>query len=353
MTPPSVQESLRDALEQDRRDRRSRVVVGTVVVLALVGALVLGTTGVLSALGQHGRFEHEPAVVVTDGDPYTTMALYADPASETARAAATDARVAPLAAVPQGAWFTDWTDASTIRGSVAAYVGGASARHELPLVVLYRIPDRDCGGHASGGASDAEDYRAWVEGAARGIAGRPAIVVIEPDAVGQLDKCTGPERVDLLRFAVERMAATGAWVYIDAGHSDWWPAEEMARRLESVGIAGARGFVTNVANYHSADAEQSYAEDVVAALAARGTEDVRYLVDTGRSGGRVEAGERCNPPGARTGPAPALVFDGSLDGYAWVKPPAESDGPCAGGPPSGYYRQLALMLLGLPNSIED
>lgn len=334
-------------------DRRSLVIVGSVAVLAVVAAAVLGVSGLLAELTQHDQFRSAPAVTAVDGDPYTTMGLYADPTSQTARAAARDPRLVPLAEVPQAAWFTDWTDATTIEGAISAYVGGAAARHEMPVAVLYRIPGRDCGGHAAGGAPDASEYRAWIDGAARGIAGRPAIVVVEPDALAQLDTCTGPERIDLLRYAVETMAATGAWVYIDAGHSDWWPADEMARRLEAAGIESARGFTTNVANYRPQEAEEAYAEELVTALAARGLEGKRYIIDTGRNGGDVDAGERCNPVGARSGSRPALLFEGSLDGYLWIKPPAESDGPCHGGPASGFYRELALMLLGRANSIEN
>lgn len=339
--------------EEAARDRRARVIIGTVVVLAVLAAAVLGVSGLLSALSREGEFRTVPAVAPDDGDPYTSMSLYADPDSQTARAAAGDARLVSLADVPQATWFTDWTDSSTIEGAISAYVGGAAARHEMPVAVLYRIPGRDCGGHAAGGAPDAEEYRAWIDGAARGVAGRPVIVVVEPDALGQLEKCTGPERADLLRYAVETMSATGAWVYIDAGHSQWWPADEMARRLEEVGIASARGFTTNVANYYPVAAEQEYAEGVVAALAALGRDGVRYLIDTGRNGGEVTPGDRCNPPGARSGPTPELLFDGNLDGHLWIKPPAESDGSCHGGPSSGFYRELALMLLGRPNGIEN
>ena len=310
-------------------------------------------SGLLSGLSREGEFRYVPAVTVDDGDPYTSMELYADPDSQTARAAARDPRLLPLAEAPQGKWFTDWTDSSTIEGAVSAYVGGAAARHEMPVAVLYRIPGRDCGGYAAGGATDGVEYRAWIDGAARGVAGRPAIVVVEPDAVGQLDKCTGPERADLIRYAVDTMSATGARVYIDAGHSQWLSAEEMARRLDSVGIASARGFTTNVANYYPVAAERDYAEHVVAALAALGQDGKRYLIDTGRDGGEVSPGDKCNAPGARSGPAPALLFDGNMDGYLWIKPPAESDGSCHGGPPSGFYDDLALMLLGQPNAIED
>ena len=79
---------------------------------------------------------------------------------------------------------------------------------------------------------------------------------------------------------------------------------EEARRLEAAGIESARGFTTNVANYRPQEAEEAYAEELVTALAARGLEGKRYIIDTGRNGGDVDAGERCNPVGARSGSRP-------------------------------------------------
>ena len=43
--------------------------------------------------------------------------------------------------------------------------------------------------------------------------------MLEPDALG-LD-CAGATRATLLRYAVGKLAAAGALVYIDAGHSNW------------------------------------------------------------------------------------------------------------------------------------
>lgn len=333
-------------------DRRRLVAVVALSVAAVAAALVLGATGLYAALADRGDFVSAPAVADAPADPAAGLPLFVDPGSQSARVAATDPRFAALASVPQAKWFTDWTDPATIEEAMSTYVGAAAAMHRMPVAVLYRIPHRDCGGHAAGGAATAAEYRAWIDGAARGIAGRPAMVVVEPDAVGQMGRCAGRTRAALLRYAVARMAASGAWVYLDAGHSDWWPPAEMARRLDLAGIEAARGFATNVANYHPEARELDYAQALAAALAARGIAGKTYVVDTGRSGGTVGRGQRCNPPGARLGSRPAVVLDGALDARLWVKAPAESDGRCHGGPGSGFYDQLALMLLGRPNNIE-
>ncbi|WP_300683252.1 glycoside hydrolase family 6 protein [Nocardioides sp.] len=323
----------------DNRRWVAAMLVLLVAVVAVVG--VLGAKGLRTNL-------HRTGTVVDHSDTSTAAyrrPLYVDPSTQTATAAADDARYAEIAAVPQAFWFTDWTTSATIEAKLGAYIGAADAAGRLPVAVLYRIPDRDCGGYATGGAGDAAEYQAWIAGAAAAVRGRPVILLLEPDSVGQLASC-GADRVALLRQAVDTLSATGAWLYLDGGHSNWWSPTVMAERLESIGIEKTRGFFTNVANYRSTAAETTYAQKVLSALARRGIEGLHYVIDTGRNGATVPGDAHCNVPQARLGARPRMVFDGKLDGYLWIKAPAESDGRCHGGPTTGFWGALALSLLG-------
>lgn len=315
-----------------------------------VAVLGLGVAGTGSVLTTSGRFR-QPSPVVVPSQPFTTRALYVDPAAQVVRAARTDPDFLPLAQTPQAKWFTDWSSSRSAQQDFGTYLAGADARNALPVAVLYRIPQRDCGAYASGGAASGGEYRAWIDRAARALRGHQAIVIVEPDALAQSRRCGGEDRVQLLRYATDTLAAAGAWVYLDAGHAGWVDPDEMARRLVEAGIVRARGFTLNVANHDPTGDEIVYGNRIEAELAALGVADRHFIVDTGRNGAAVQGGAHCNAAGARLGRKPSLTFDGALDGYLWVKNPGESDGRCRGGPASGFWDQAALMLLGHPSTL--
>ena len=63
----------------------------------------------------------------------------------------------------------------------------------------------------------------WIRAFAAGLAGRRAVVILEPDALAQLDCLTADkqaERLALLRDAVSVLSGAHAIVYLDAGHAD-------------------------------------------------------------------------------------------------------------------------------------
>jgi endoglucanase len=223
------------------------------------------------------------------------------------------------------------------------------------MMAVYAIPGRDCGLSSAGGFVTYPDYRAWIRQVAKGVKGQKAIVVLEPDAVAFMGdpRCTdaGP-RQQVLAYAARLLRDAGAWVYLDAGHSGWRSAPEMARLLKLSGIRYARGFSTNVGNYRRTADELAYAKALTRKLGARGLPGKHYVIETARNGAGVDPvdGDVCNPTWARIGKAPRLVFEGRLDGYLWVKHPGESDGDaseCHGGPPSGaWWPAGARVLLG-------
>ncbi len=270
-----------------------------------------------------------------------------------AEAAGRDAdasRLRRLNEIPTGIWLTPERFPAT---EAAAYVSGlvaeatgspvvaqspedeSSKAPTTPVFVLYGIPDRDCTGEFSAGGLSQEAYLPWVQAIAT-AAGESSVVVLEPDALAAATSCAEEStRVDLLEQAVGILAVAGVTTYVDAGHSAWVPPEDMAALLRQVGVERVRGFATNVANYQPQATERIYADTLSGML-----DDAHYVIDTGRNGNSTKTGdsvsEWCNPSGQALGALPAFVRgDGGLDALLWIKPPAESDGPCNGGPPAG------------------
>ncbi|MFT4263964.1 MAG: glycoside hydrolase family 6 protein [Nocardioides sp.] len=272
-------------------------------------------------------------------DPRQTRALYADSHSS---AAVRGGAYAALGSVPQALWLGVATPRA-VRRELRAYVRRAVARRRTPQVVLYAIPDRDCAG---GGWSNATAYLRWVKVVASVLRGRRAIAVVEPDALAMSEQCGGDARLALLGAAARILAGSGTWVYLDAGHSNWVSADATAAKLRQAGIAYARGFSLNVANFRPTAEVRLYGETVVAALGVLALPDKHFVIDTSRNGAVPLDAQWCNPPWARVGQRPVMLRTGSLDGLLWVKHPGETDGACNSGPASGWSDLLADRLLG-------
>ena len=276
-----------------------------------------------------------------DANPYVTGRGYVDPAGQAAVAArsaadpATAAALHRIAQEPQFTWFGDWVPRERARSQAAALAETARAARRLPQLVLYALPHRDCGSFSAGGLTP-DGYRAWVREVAAGLRGGRSVVVVEPDALAQLDCLPAPartERLALLRDALAVLKAAGATAYLDAGHSSWVAPHVMVTRLRSAGVTSARGVSLNVAGWGSTTAQVRYAH----ALAAR-LPGLHALVDTSRNGRGGVAGQWCNVPGQALGTRPRLAADRVVDALVWVKRPGESDGSCGRGePPAGAF----------------
>jgi len=273
-------------------------------------------------------------------NPLAGRNLYVDPYSSAADAARRDPAgsaeqlaAAQIAAVPQARWFTD----SDSAGSVDRYVSAASGAGALGVLVLYAIPHRDCSSYSAGGFTEPGQYRAWVRQIRAGIAKRPAVVIVEPDAITAADCLSSSDqrtRLALLRDAVRTLTADSTTaVYLDGGHSRWLPPAELASRLAAVGTRSVRGFSLNVSNFYSTQEQITYGEQVSSLLGG-----VHYIIDTSRNGlGPAPDGALnwCNPPGRALGARPTAVTAGAhSDAYLWIKRPGESDGACRPGEPT-------------------
>ncbi len=287
-----------------------------------------------------------PAAGAASGSPFTSAALYVDPNGDAAKAvralgtsgdAAGAQTLQRLAGRSHADWFGDPVPA-TVRTRVADRVRVVRAAGALPVLVAYAIPQRDCGGQSAGGIADEAGYRAWIAAFAAGIGAGPAAVILEPDALAQVD-CLSPAaasaRYAMLGFAVDQLSAVGADVYLDAGNATWHPAADTAARLRLAGVDRARGFALNVANFDETADETAYGDAVVAALGG----GAHFVVDTSRNGRGPAAGNVwCNPPDRGLGIAPTgQTGDPRADAYLWIKVPGESDGACNGGPAAGQW----------------
>ncbi len=228
-----------------------------------------------------------------------------------------------IADQPQAVWLGAWSE--PVEATVKKHCDAAKAKGQTPIFALYMIPGRDMGGFSAGGSRTPEEYRAYVQGVARGLT-TPAIVVLEPDAIVH---DANPERVALISYAVDMLTTTGSRVYIDAGHPRWHSAEEMANRLHLANVKNAVGLALNTSNFVTTDLCHAYGDDISRRLTALGAGDKHYVIDTSRNGNPTmpETWQWANPPGRALGVNPALTTGKPLcDAYLWVKAAGESDG---------------------------
>lgn len=304
-------------------------------------------------------------------NPLTGQSLYIDPETPAARQVAawqTDrpadaAQMDRLAKQPTARWIGDVEDFDELK----QYFAQVTAQKKTTTVVLYNIPGRDCGLYSSGGANSVDAYKKFVDGLAKAKGEARVIVIIEPDALAQLEEsypggraCLSGEkkqqRNEMLGYAVKTLkAAPNTYTYLDAGNSAWEidPAV-MADRLRAAGSDMADGFSVNVSNFRTIQESTEYGKSISDNL-----EGKHFVIDTSRNGlGHFSNKERpefgwCNPPGRALGHYPTVnTGEDRVDAYLYVKIPGESDGAdpdplkCFGGPPAGQWNpEYALGLI--------
>ncbi|MGE5464921.1 MAG: glycoside hydrolase family 6 protein, partial [Syntrophothermus sp.] len=170
--------------------------------------------------------------------------------------------------------FTKGTP-KTVMQDVRNTVSRAADKGTVPVLVAYNIPFRDCAQYSAGGATNASEYEAWIDGFAAGIGNNKAVVILEPDGLGiipwykqfqglpaqagdyewcrpaEADPATAAaDRFAMLNYAVDALKAhPNVNVYLDATHSGWLGSGDAAHRLAQAGVERADGFFLNVSNY--------------------------------------------------------------------------------------------------------
>jgi len=215
---------------------------------------------------------------------------------------------------------------------------------DIPVIVIYNIPNRDLGSYSKGGAGSADDYLFFINEMVQGLGENSnAIVILEPDALAQCG-----DDYDLLKFrtvllleACRQLKTTGAKIYIDIGHPGWLSPLGAATVLYPfMGIVD--GCSINVSNYWSTEKCHEYAKDIYEQT------ELPSVIDTSRNGGDHDPAQWCNPTTqTRIGLIPTIDVEAPwVDAYLWIKVPGESDGTCNNGPKAGifwldYARRLA------------
>jgi endoglucanase len=327
----------------------------------LVSAAALGLVLVVTACTSPGA--QEPRSAPLPASPFAGTSLWVDPQSTAQQQAdiwqqegdsAAAASLGPITSQPVASWFSGQDVnpyASAERVTTQAAAGG-----QLPVLVAYHRPDRDCGSFSAGGSADVESYLDWVGQLAAGVGDRPALVVLEPDAVAQAASgaCGSPEQADAVYAMLGRAVDTlkkqpKLRVYVDAGHSGWIGDQTvLATALRASGLDRADGFSLNVSNFQSTADSVAYGERLSSSLGRQ----TQFVVDVSRNGRGAPEGAQgidawCNLPGAALGENPRVVAEPALAvAFLWIKEPGASDGDCRPGEPRagsfwpGYARRL-------------
>src|SRR5688572_6690222 len=136
----------------------------------LLAVLALGACSVAADVFMPEVAPTPPSTAATN--PFTGARLYVDPSASGFRQVnqwrasrpADAADLEKIAFTPQAIWIGDWfNDVQTATRDIVTQVTSSGA---LPVLVLYNIPQRDCGLYSAGGASGASAYRNWIAGVA-------------------------------------------------------------------------------------------------------------------------------------------------------------------------------------------
>jgi endoglucanase len=199
-------------------------------ILQLVKSGQLKNAGLLTAM------ESVPTAVWLDGE---TSAQAAEPGN-------------------QGSEQADADTARQVRLTLAA----ASLEHAVPIFVAYNIPGRDCSEYSAGGAPTDAAYDAWIGAIGTALGDAKAVLLEEPDALGNLPGycgsayaaefpgITNTTRIDDIRYAVTTLENDpNISLYLDGSNSAWQNVGGMAQTLVAADVQQSQGFFLNVSNY--------------------------------------------------------------------------------------------------------
>ncbi|MDF2460747.1 MAG: endoglucanase [Candidatus Saccharibacteria bacterium] len=276
--------------------------------------------------------------------------VYQQQLEQSASQQADPADAATLRSLAGLSWATWWNNESDLDTEIKSLLTEAHAANQRALIVVYRIPDRDCGSYSASGAS--KDEAAYLAELSRFAAmvkttGQPVDAVFEPDAIAHMGdsrhaECLArnPHRFDMVRKAVSILkSAPSIRVLLDAGNADWLPPTTMTPALMRSGLDLADGIAVNVSNFQWTNASVSYAQKIIDEMP-----DKLIMIDTSRNGlGPYRDGDAnwawCNPPDRALGPHTGSDTGHENVIYARIKLVGQSDGECArAAPPSGDTR---------------
>jgi len=211
------------------------------------------------------------------------------------------------------------------------------AQPQLPILVIYNIPNRDVGQYSKGGAKTKERYLDFIHRFAKGVGKDSPIIIYEPDALPHSTLLSEEDRewrLSLMKESLEYLTNNcNGIVYVDVGHSGWLLPKDASELLNKVSNSKVRGFSMNTCNYRTTKECISWAKRLI-----RLRPNDRFVIDTSRNGNGPKDNEWCNPQGRGLGFPPTTNTSNKFcDAYLWIKIPGESDGKCNGGPKAGMF----------------
>ena len=168
------------------------------------------------------------------------------------------------------------------------------AHPQLPILVMYNIPNRDVGQYSKGGAKTKERYLDFVERFARGVGEDSPIIIYEPDALPHSTLLSEEDRewrLELMKESLQMLTNNcNGIVYVDVGHSAWLHPKDANELLTRVSNPNVRGFSMNSCNYRSTKECMAWAKRL-----CRYRKDDYFVIDTSRNGNGPLDTEWCNP----------------------------------------------------------
>lgn len=259
-----------------------------------------------------------------------------------------------IAATPVAIWLGVDTNQSHFTSEVTSFITQANQQHKTPVFVLYAIPGRDCNGYSQGGFSDTASYEHWVDWFTSALGNNPALVIVEPDAVGICSSWrngTDPnaaqkiaDRWAQLKYDMDSLSSRNpnAYAYLHAG-SGQLTISSMVDIWKKTDAWKGRGMAMNVSSYNTTAANVTWVNSFNAALVAAGMPHQHMVIDTSRNGTGYSnsAGSPCGPinyPGRAVGTRPTTATGNpDVDAFLWIKMPGGSDGSCGGAPAAGHW----------------
>jgi endoglucanase len=190
-------------------------------------------------------------------------------------------------------------------------------------------------------------FQAQISALAKAIGNRPAVVLLELDAVGSSSSISKSGQLTAWESMLNYEATTiGALphtvVYLAGGYSDANSPSYAAKILNASGIRKIEGFFTNGTHNNWTSKEIAYGNAI-----SKLTGGAHFVIDTADNGtGPVlnphpttqGVENLCNPPGLGLGPRPTTSTGyRNVDAYLWTHVPGTSSGSCNGGPASGDF----------------
>lgn len=235
--------------------------------------------------------------------------------------------------IPLSIWYTDRDQYSLkdVQNSLE------NCEDFATIVVLYALPNKDCGaGFSSGGSVKTDDdYKKFINNLNDIVNNKPIIYILEPDAIGlSLDNDCGNNHNYLpnMKIAIDLLSTNpNAVLYAEVS---WWKLIFDDRQVQQIidilkkidPNNKLKGIATNVSNF------RKNSEMVEACKKLNSLSDIKYkcMIDSSRNyNGPSPNNQWCNSKSGGIGELPQINYQENID-LIWIKPQIDLDGPCDG-----------------------